>query len=119
MRRIIDHHNNFGSLWTAYTANFTVEWTTEGSFEKYDGDDEDGSIEAGLESGELVMFDSRMTVFDNTGREIAAAHLGASVYKSGEVIQFIHDGYFKDMLNAACYEAREYLASRPTLRRIT
>lgn len=116
MRRWKDPHNDFGTLWTAATRNFRVEWITEESFEKYDGDDEDGSIEEGLDSGELVMFDSAIKVFDCLGREISADYLGASVYRSGDVLQFIHDGYFMDMLNIACLRAREYYSKRPTLR---
>ncbi|CAH0342319.1 hypothetical protein [Rhizobium sp. CECT 9324] len=116
MRRWKDPHNNFGVLWTAATRNFTVEWRTEQSFEKYDGDDEDGSIQADLDSGELVMFDSSIRVLDHYGKEIAADYLGASVYKSGEVLKFIHDGYFMDMLNMACLGAREHYQKRPVLR---
>lgn len=117
MRRWKDEYNDFGTLWTAATRSFWVKWITEQSFEKYDGEDEDGSIQAGLESGELVMFDSAIKVYDCFGKEIAADYLGASVYRSGEVLKFMHDGYFMDMLKIACNEAREYYTKRPTLRR--
>lgn len=114
--------NNFGTIWSARTTNFTIALELQRSHEKYDGDDDDGSIQAELDSGELVMFDSRVVVYLNNDddTEIGRDYLGSSVYKDGETHQFIKDGYFRDMLKTACNEARETIkemrANLPTLR---
>ena len=121
MKRFLDTRNNFGTIWSARTANFTVYLILERSYEKYDGDDENGEIQAELDSGEMVMFDSKLVVetdINGESIEIGVDYLGASVYRDGETAKFIHDGYFADMLNLACANAREYLASVPRLRSI-
>lgn len=121
MKRYKDTRNNFGRIWSAQTANFCVMLILEQSSEKYDGDDENGEIQAALDCGDMVMFDSKVVVETNiNGKdiEIGADYLGASVYKDGETLQFIHDGYFQDMLNLACSQAREFLADMPRLRSI-
>lgn len=117
MRRILDKHNNFGTLFSARTARFEVVFTTEESFEPYDGDDEGGEIASALASGELVMFDSKVSV-ECDGVTLASAYLGMSVYKSGEVLQFLRDGYFRDMLGEVCDAARAYTARVPHLRTV-
>lgn len=119
MKRFIDTRNNFGTIWTARTANFTVSLILERSYEKYDGDDENGETQAALDCGEMVMFDSKLiveTVINGEDIEIGADYLGASVYADGETHKFIHDGYFADMLNLACSQARDFLADVPRLR---
>ena len=119
MRRYLDKRNNFGTIWSARTRNFVVSLILEQSFEKYDGDDEDGEIQRELDAGDLVMFDSKLVVeceLDGESHEIGADYLGASVYRDGETAQFLKDGYFRDMLAEACREAREYVAQLPRLR---
>lgn len=120
MRRIIDKRNDFGTIWSAKTKHFYVSLILEQSFEKYDGDDEDGEIQTAIDNGEYVIFDSKVVVecnVDGTNLiEIGADYLGASVYESGKVSDFIHGGYFADMLSNACNEAREHMAKMPRLR---
>lgn len=120
MRRTIDKHNNFGRVWTAETKHFTISLILEQSYEKYDGEDENGEIQAALDCGDMVMFDSKVVVecaVNGTNLiEIGADYLGASVYNDGETLQFMHDGYFHDMLNLACSQAREFMAKSPKLR---
>jgi hypothetical protein len=116
MRRRIDRHNDFGTIWSATTRNFYIYWATEQSYEPYDGEDEDGSIQRELDDGTLVMFHSKVWVEDGDGKEIASDYLGASVYRSGNVAQFIHDGYFMDMLRTVCEEARRFVHRTPLLR---
>jgi hypothetical protein len=122
MKRILDTDNNFGRIWTAETAHFVVSLILEQSFEKYDGEDENGEIQAELDSGELVMFDSKVVVEfyanDKNLIEIGADYLGRSVYKDGETVKFMGDGYFKDMLANACAEARRHVAAMPKVRAI-
>lgn len=97
-----------GLLWCFKTDRFAVYWETERSNEKYDGDDVDGSIQRDLDSGDLIMFDSKVYVeFD--GVEIASDYLGCSVYDPDKVKDFIGDGYFRDMVRNACEQAREFI----------
>lgn len=117
MKRRLNTRNNYGRIWTARTTNFVIALDVERSKEKYDGDDADGSIQAAIDSGEMVYFDSRVVVeFD--GDEIGADYLGSSCYFSGRVSEFLKDGYFRDMLSAACEAARERVAAMPKLRAI-
>lgn len=120
MRRYIDKHNNFGRIWMAQTAHFTISLILEESFQAYDGDDESGEIAEKLNNGDFVMFDSKVVVEINidgaNNITIGADYLGNSVYEDGKTLQFIHDGYFQDMLNLACSQARDFLANAPKLR---
>lgn len=115
IKRTLDKHNDFGVIWRCQTPNFYISLTLSESFEAYDGDDENGEIQEAINSGELVTFDSKVSV-EYDGVEIGTDYLGASVYKSGETLRFIKDGYFRDMLATACNEAREHVANLPRLR---
>lgn len=120
MRRTIDKHNNFGTIWSCRTADFTIRLVLAEPFEAYDGDDEDNAIQEALNSGDLVMFDSRVEVYADHHEDLClgAAYLGASVYKDGETWTFIKGWYFLDMLNEACTEARETINNMPKLRAV-
>lgn len=113
------------TLWTFKTARFTVAWEVE--FDpsyQYDGEDEDGSIQAMLHSGEMVAFDSKVAVYLD-GVEIGADWLGASVYYENQVETFRdhvgmnergHGSYFSDMVRTAVKEARAMLCAMPRVR---
>jgi hypothetical protein len=118
MKRYLDKHNNFGRIWSARTPNFTISLILEQVFEKYDGDD-DGETQAALDNGDMVTFDSKVIVeccIDDDLIEIGSDYLGASVYRDGETLQFMKDGYFMDMLKCACAEARVFVENMPKLR---
>lgn len=118
MRRYTDKHNNFGTIWSARVGHFTIELVlTQIEGFEYDGDDEDGETQDALNSGDFVAFDSEVRVMYGDD-VIGADYLGSSVYKDGETLQFIRDGYFRDMLSEACNAARNHVANLPRLRRV-
>jgi hypothetical protein len=100
---------------------------------RYDGDDEDGETQAALDCGEMVAFDSTLTV-EVDGQEVGSDHLGGSVYYFGQESEFWtahrdpnpanrnstanpREGvcighYFPDMVREAIREARETLKTR-------
>lgn len=124
----------FGTVWKFETARFGVFLRLERDYGySYDGDDENGEIQAKLKSGEYVAFDSTVTVeFD--GEVIAENHLGGSVYAADDVAEFytahrdspaeyrntleqkaagrVICHYFPSMVAEACQEAREILRKR-------
>jgi hypothetical protein len=110
IKRRTDKHNNFGIIWRCDTPNLNIYLRLTESFERYDGNDDDGQIQDDLDNGRLVMFDSELVVECNEG-VIGRDTLGASVYRDGQTSNFIRDGYFRDMLNIACNEARDYMAT--------
>lgn len=119
MRRITDTRNNFGVIWSCRTANFEVYLKLDEEYGyKYDGDDEDGTIQLGLDEGDLVAFSASVEVYADEWPDlcIGVDHLGGSVYRDGETHKFIHDGYFKDMLKEACDDARRTINNMPKLR---
>lgn len=116
MKRTFDMRNNFGTIWRAETYNFYISLNFDQSFDKYDGDDPDGEFQAMIDRGEMVMFDSEITV-EYDGETIGRATLGNSVYRDGETFKFVTDsGYFRDMLAEACNEARIHLSRYPRVR---
>ncbi len=89
-----------GTYWKFETARFKLELElTRDRNYKYDGTDEDGSIQAKLDSGEYIAFDSCVSVslkdFTGNGDEmvISQDHLGGSVYSN-------HDDGWKDFFKA-------------------
>jgi hypothetical protein len=117
MHRNVNRHHDTGTIWSARLGALYISLVTEYSSEPYNGDDEDGEVQAGIDSGDFVYFDSKVSVELN-GVEIGASYLGGSHYKSGEVSSFLHDGYFRDMLNEACDAARAYVGKLPKLRTV-
>lgn len=113
------------TLWTFKTARFTVKWQIEEDpCYRYDGDDENGEIQAMLDSGEMVAFDSKISVWLD-GKEVSADYLGGSVYYADQVETFRdhvgmntrgHGSYFSDMVRQAIAEARTNLTNVPRLR---
>ncbi|CAK7259111.1 MULTISPECIES: hypothetical protein [unclassified Shinella] len=113
------------TLWTFKTARFTVKWQIEiDAGYRYDGDDEDGSIQAALDCGDMVAFDSKMSVWLD-GVEIAADYLGGSVYYADQIETFRdhigmnakgHGSYFSDMVRTVVAEARATLCNAPRIR---
>lgn len=97
---------------------------------RYDGDDPAGEVQAKLDSGEYIAFDSKVAVYLD-GEEIAADYLGGSVYGADEVAEFytahrtsspeyrntlaqkaagrVIGHYFPDMVRTAIAEAREHV----------
>jgi hypothetical protein len=100
---------------------------------RYDGDDEGGETQAALDSGEMVAFESVVSVFLD-GEEIGADYLGGSVYCADQVAEFftahrdpnpenrntLANGaknvrichYFPDMVRTAVDEARQHIRNR-------
>jgi hypothetical protein len=118
-----DKRNQFGRLWTFRTRRFTVSLILEQDYGyQYDGDDEDGEVQAKLDSGDFVAFDSKVSV-ELDGVEIAADYLGGSVYADTQDFVCEHYGlaaksradgcnygaYFPGMVRQAISEAREYV----------
>ncbi len=108
------------NIWSFETARVRVAFDVAPENDLDLSWDEDGSTAAGLESGEYVAFQARMTVYID-GAEAGADYLGNCIYRSAE--EFIdHRGckaggygsYFSDMVRGAIAEARQF-ASRPAL----
>ena len=132
--------NKWGVVWSFETARFTIELEMEREHGyRYDGDDEDGSAQRALNSGELVAFGSIVRVLLD-GEEIASDSLWGSVYESGNTAEFFtahrdsdpmnrncsimranHPAgprisichYFPDMVRIAVKAAREHVAAMP------
>jgi len=99
---------------------------------RYDGDDENGEIQAALDSGEMVAFDSTVSVYLKIDGELLGQdNLGGSVYYADRIAEFwtAHRDsdpanrncsaneyrvghYFPDMVRAAIREARDEIRSR-------
>lgn len=93
---------DFGKVWEFRTKRFRValELSRDHSY-RYDGDDENGEVQAKLDSGEFVAFVSKVSVcFD--GEEIAADYLGGSVYGADEVADFYTAHRSPDPMNRNC-----------------
>ena len=76
------------TVWSFETARFRVELQiSEDAGYRYDGDDEDGSTQESLDSGELIAFDSRVVVTLD-GREVGFDSLGGSVYAPANAPDF-------------------------------
>ena len=90
--------------WSFETKNFRVTLATELEPDQtYDGDDEDGSIQADIDSGELVMFWSCVTVTHKpTKIELGSDSLGNSVYKWNEIAEFWTAHRDPDPMNRNC-----------------
>jgi hypothetical protein len=74
---------------------------------------QDYEVLKGINSGRFMWFCAKATVYCD-GREVATDYLGACCYSSFD--DFRRDGYFYDMIRAACREARAALANPPRLR---
>lgn len=123
-----------GTVWVHATRRFRVRLEIEPDRSyRYDGDDENGEIQAKLDSGEYVAFDSAVVV-ELDGEEIARDTLSGSVYGANEVAEFWTSHrdanpmnrncsimraargnitichYFPDMVRIAIAEAREHVA---------
>ena len=121
-----------GEVWSFRTARFRVYLRLDRiSRYRYDGDDEDGSIQKAIDEGEMIAFGS-IVVVELDGREIAFDSLYGSVYGADDWQDFVtaHRGadpmnrnceafraahganccighYFPDMVRAAVRQARE------------
>ena len=117
-----------GNIWRFKTRQLVV---SVDAFE-----DDDGSVRAGLDSGEFVAFIARARVTDSMGGELATDFLGSCIYRSlaefgsshrdpdpmnrncsimraGQDVAIGH--YFPDMVKTVCKEARRALLRRPKL----
>jgi hypothetical protein len=135
------------TVWKFETARFIVRLEIEeDSPFTYDGDDEDGETQRMLDSGELVAFDSLVSVDLKGSGTIATDSLGGSVYYANAIDEFwtAHRDsdpmnrnceamraaasaaspgvraaighYFPDMVREACRQARKALCSAPRMR---
>jgi hypothetical protein len=126
-----------GTVWDFQTARFAVRLEIERCRHyKYDGEDGDGETQRGLDSGELVAFES-MVVVELDGEEVTKEFLGGSVYSKSDYADFwtahrdpdpLHRNstafrqehgdhavvghYFPDMVRSAIREARGTLQRR-------
>lgn len=131
----------FGTVWKFETLRFTVALEiTEDFGYRYAGDDPDGEVQAKLDSGEYVAFDSDVVVYLD-GEEIARDSLGGSVYAEDSVAEFwtmhrspdpMHRNcsimraarggnvgighYFPDMVRSAISDARKFCNRTPRMR---
>ena len=126
---------NSETVWEFNTARLSVKLnlTRDRRF-RYDGTDDDGEIQAKLDRGDYIAFDSELVV-ELDGEEIAADYLGGSVYSWSNVHDFYTGHrdpdpmrracslnprnighYFPDMVREACKEARAKLAKLGTIR---
>ena len=91
-----------GTVWSFETARFCVSLRIERDRHyRYDGDDESGEVQAKLDSGEYIAFDSAVTV-ELDGIEIAADYLGGSVYDRETVSEFWTGHRDSDPMNRNC-----------------
>lgn len=79
---------NTETVWEFETARFRVvlEIEPENCYQ-YDGDDKGGKIQAKIDDGEYVAFQSAVRVFLD-GIEVGADYLGGSVYDARKVSEF-------------------------------
>lgn len=113
------------TFWQFKTARFTIKWMIEEEQGyRYDGDDEDGSIQAALNDGSMVAFTSKVAVYLD-GLEVGSDYLGGSAYYADRVATFRdhigmnargHGSYFSDMVREAVTEARKTLRNVPRMR---
>jgi len=102
--------------YTFETARFKVTLTLEPEDDNprnYFDDFAVVDIIDGVDSGRYLWFCAKATVYCD-GREVASDFLGGCCYES--FAAFRRDGYFHDMIRAACREARDALANPPRLR---
>lgn len=92
----------FGTVWTFKAGRFVVslELIRDHGYQ-YDGDDEGGETQAALDSGEIVAFDSFVTV-ELDGEVIGQDCLGGSVYGRDNVADFYIDHRSADPMNRNC-----------------
>lgn len=94
------------TVWSFSTARFVVELAVELDVPQvYDGDDEDGETQRGLDDGELVMFDSCVSVRLKTASGallLARDWLGASCYEADKIEQFWTAHRDADPMNRNC-----------------
>lgn len=102
IRAAVANGRVFGTVWSFETARFRVSLSlSRDRGYRYDGDDESGEIQAKLDSGEYVAFDSAVTV-ELDGVEIAADYLGGSVYDRETVSEFWTGHRDSDPMNRNC-----------------
>jgi hypothetical protein len=78
---------SYETVWEFQTARFLVKLQIDDQFDWCNIYDEDSETQAGLNSGELIAFDSRVIVeFD--GAEVGADYLTWSIYEAGHVRDF-------------------------------
>lgn len=115
-------------IWKFETANFSVVMSAEDEPDLDISWDDDGSVKAGLESGEFVSFCAKCTVYFR-GSEIASDYLGNCIYRTPEEFRdhiglaaksradgCVYGSYFADMVKNAISEARKTLRDMPRMR---
>jgi hypothetical protein len=111
---------HYETLWTFKTANFVVTWSVAPDDDLDLSFDETGEVKEKLESGEWTAFVSRMRVMHReTGAVLGEEFLGGSIYADPREFRDhigLHSSrnnygsYFRDMVHAACKEARTAMA---------
>lgn len=110
----------YETLWQFKTANFIVAWAIAPDDEVDTSYDETGEVNEKLASGEWTAFVSRVSVMHRaTGAVLGEDFLGGSIYANPREFrdhigmrssQNNYGSYFRDMVHAACKEARESMA---------
>lgn len=86
-------------VWTFRTKNFTIALRVERDRRyRYDGDDPEGETQAMIDAGDLVAFNSYLTV-EYDGEVIGCDSLYGSVYQADQVPDFWRDHRGADPMN--------------------
>jgi hypothetical protein len=94
-------------VWSFAIGRVCVEFAiTQDMNYRYDGDDPDGEVQAMLDSGEMVAFDSDVRVLVD-GEEVGTDSLGGSVYYFGKESEFWTAHRDPDPKNRNCF-ANDY-----------
>lgn len=114
--------NDYNTIWSFKTPNFTITVTAEEEFDLDLSFDETGETTEKINSGDLCAFCAKASVRFH-GAEIGTDYLGGCIYESprdfrdhvGLAIKSRADGrnygsYFPDMVREAIREAREFIA---------
>jgi hypothetical protein len=92
------------TVWKFATAKYAVTLEIEPSLHRYyDGVDEDGSIQDAINRGDMVLFDSTVSVWDRqTDKVLGQSSLGNSVYELGLESEFWTGHRDRDPKNRNC-----------------
>ena len=127
--------------WSFRTKNFEVRLCCERLWNyQYDGDDEDGSYQAQIDTGEIIAFDSVVeivyrdevigtdylggsTYYEHNASDFYTAHRSpdpmnrnCTIYRATQGENCVICHYFPGMVRTAIREARKHFAAVPRLR---
>jgi hypothetical protein len=107
---------HFETIHTFKTARLTIETAVAPEDFEPDWDFESEQDRQDLfnkiNNGDVAWFQVRVRVLLDHKFEIGADYLGGCCYDTAE--EFLHEAYWRDMVNGACKEARQYLTKYRT-----